>query len=81
MNTKNILVGVGIIGTGIIGYKIGKTVAYIKSMKYGLDFIEEIVPGFKKMAVKIFSDKIIDSIFDEKEEKEIQRWVFFFFST
>ena len=69
MNKKNILIGVSIIGTGVISYKIGKTVAYIKSVKNGLNFAEELFPGFKKMAAKRFSDNIIDSVFDEKEER------------
>lgn len=70
MNKKNILIGVSIIGTGVISYKIGKTVTYIKSIKNGLNFAEELMPGFKKMAAKRFSDNIIDSIFDEDEETQ-----------
>ena len=69
MNKKNILIGVSVIGTGVISYKIGKTVAYIKSIKTGLNFAEELFPGFKKTAAKIFSDNVIESIFDKKEKE------------
>ena len=68
MNKKNILIGVSIIGTSVISYKIGKTVAYIESIKTGLNFAEELFPGFKKSAAKRFSDNVIESIFDKKKK-------------
>lgn len=56
---KNTLVGAGLL---TLGYKAGKVVAYVRSIKIALDMVDEVIPGCKKAVIKKTTDKIIDDV-------------------
>ncbi len=66
MKIKNILIGAGLL---IVGYETGKAVGYIKCVNSALDVFNETIPGSKKDIVKKASDRIIDKVFESKEEE------------
>lgn len=62
MKTKNIIIGT-VLTLG--GYCVGTLVGYIKSAKFALDVLEEIVPGTKKHVAHTVVDKVINDAFDD----------------
>lgn len=66
---KKYYYAIGIAGGCYISYKIGKIVGTIKTVKFMVDLVEDIDPGFKRNSTKIIAESFIDGIFNHKEKR------------